>query len=101
MIVKALLLLVTFFCVTQLCYAQAIKTTIDTPTAANTALTNLGSNTDTSVTMAGEYKQPKSVIEQEKPIFWTWSADIGYESKLDSMSLTSTSITIWYSGRST
>ena len=31
--------------------------------------------------MGGEYKQPKNVIEQEKPVFWTWYVDAGYESE--------------------
>src|SRR5205823_317618 len=36
---------------------------------------------DGNLTMGGEYKQPKNVIEQEKPVFWTWAADIGYTSE--------------------
>ena len=31
--------------------------------------------------MGDEYKQPKNVIEQEKPVFWTWYVDAGYESE--------------------
>jgi hypothetical protein len=31
--------------------------------------------------MAGEYQQPKNVIEQQKPVFWTWYTDVGYESE--------------------
>ena len=31
--------------------------------------------------MGGEYKQPKNVIEQEKPVFWTWYVDAGYTSE--------------------
>jgi hypothetical protein len=42
---------------------------------------NIGSNADSNLTMAGEYKQPKNVIEQEKPVFWTWYVDAGYESE--------------------
>ena len=34
-----------------------------------------------NLTMGGEYKQPKNVIEQEKPVFWTWYVDAGYESE--------------------
>ena len=33
------------------------------------------------MTMGGEYKQPKNVVEQEKPVFWTWYVDAGYESE--------------------
>jgi len=42
---------------------------------------NIGSNADSNLTMGGEYKQPKNVIEQEKPVFWTWYVDAGYESE--------------------
>jgi len=31
--------------------------------------------------MGGEYKQPKNVVEQEKPVFWTWFVDAGYMSE--------------------
>ena len=33
------------------------------------------------MTMGGEDKQPKNVVEQEKPVFWTWYVDAGYESE--------------------
>src|SRR5262249_31986764 len=42
---------------------------------------NIGTNADSNLTMGGEYKQPKNVIEQEKPEFWTWYTDVGYESE--------------------
>jgi hypothetical protein len=31
--------------------------------------------------MGGEYKSTKNVIEEEKPAFWSWYANIGYESQ--------------------
>src|SRR5439155_16942900 len=36
---------------------------------------------DGNLTLGGEYKQPKNVIEQEKPVFWTWYTNVGYESE--------------------
>jgi hypothetical protein len=42
---------------------------------------NIGPNGDGNMTMGGEYKQPKNVIEQENPVFWTWYVDAGYESE--------------------
>jgi hypothetical protein len=42
---------------------------------------NIGSNADSNLTMGGEYKQPKNVIEQEKPEFWSWYTNVGYESE--------------------
>jgi hypothetical protein len=31
--------------------------------------------------MAGEYKSTKNVVEEEKPVFWNWYAEFGYESE--------------------
>jgi hypothetical protein len=31
--------------------------------------------------MAGEYKSSKEVVEQEKPVFWNWYSEVGYESE--------------------
>src|SRR5262245_4351105 len=42
---------------------------------------NIGPKADSNLIMGGEYKQPKNVIEQEKPVFWTWYVDAGYESE--------------------
>jgi hypothetical protein len=61
-------------------YAQAVSSTVQVPFAGS-ALMNIGSNADSNLTMGGEYKQPKNVIEQEKPVFWTWYVDAGYESE--------------------
>src|SRR5262249_42137284 len=61
-------------------YAQAVSPTVQVPFAGS-ALMNIGSNADSNLTMGGESKQPKNVIEQEKPVFWTWYVDAGYESE--------------------
>jgi len=61
-------------------YAQAVSPTVQVPFAGS-ALMNIGPNADSNLTMGGEYKQPKNVIEQEKPVFWTWYVDAGYESE--------------------
>ena len=75
---SAFLVVVTSLCAIRTSYAQANGPTVQTPFPAGSALINIGPNSDNSVTMAGEYKQPKNVIEQEKPEFWTWYADAGY-----------------------
>jgi hypothetical protein len=46
-----------------------------------TAQTSSASSSDQDVTMAGEYKTTRNVIEQEKPVFWDWAFDIGYMSE--------------------
>jgi hypothetical protein len=69
------------FCTTQFCCAQAVGPAVENTSTASTALINLGPNLDNSLTMAGEYKQPKNVIEQEKPVCWNWYADVGYWSQ--------------------
>jgi hypothetical protein len=40
-----------------------------------------GGDLPADVTMAGQYKATKEVVEQEKPVFWNWAADIGYTSE--------------------
>src|ERR1041385_1728205 len=81
----------TFFCAMSFfCYAQGVDTIVEIPTAAhNSALVEIptarqntaNSNSDTNVTLGGEYKSTKNVIEQEKPVLWAWYADVGYESE--------------------
>jgi hypothetical protein len=78
---SAYLVIVTSLCATRMSYAQANGPTVQTAFPASSALINIGSNTDSSLTMAGEHQQPKNVIEQEKPVFWTWYTDAGYESE--------------------
>ena len=83
------LLAALFFSATWICSAQ-VDTTVGTPTASkNSALVEIPTaaersadpNSASNITMGGEYKQPKNVIEQEKPVFWNWAADIGYTSE--------------------
>jgi hypothetical protein len=71
---------VTLLSATRMSYAQAVSSTVQVPFASN-ALMNIGPDGDANMTMGGEYKQPKNVIEQEKPVFWTWYVDAGYESE--------------------
>jgi hypothetical protein len=71
---------VTLLSATRMSYAQAVGSTVQVPFDGS-ALMNIGSNADSNLTMGGEYKQPKNVIEQEKPEFWTWYTDVGYESE--------------------
>jgi hypothetical protein len=61
-------------------YAQAVSPEVQVPFAGS-ALMNIGSNEDSNLIMGGENKQPKNVVEQEKPEFWTWYTDVGYESE--------------------
>ena len=71
---------VTLLSATRMSYAQAVSSTVQVPFAGS-ALMNIGPNGDANMTMGGEYKQPKNVIEQEEPLFWTWYVDAGYESE--------------------
>jgi hypothetical protein len=71
---------VTLLSATRMSYAQAVSSTVQVPFAGS-ALMNIGPNGEGNMTMGGEYKQPKNVIEQEKPVFWTWYVDAGYESE--------------------
>lgn len=72
---------IAFFCATHMSYTQSVDATIQNPFTAGSALINIGPNADGNLTLGGEYKQPKQVIEQQKPVFWTWYVDAGYESE--------------------
>ena len=74
------LVAVTLLSATRMSYAQAVSPTVQVPFTGS-ALMNIGPNGDANLTMGGEYKQPKNVVEQEKPLFWTWYVDAGYESE--------------------
>ena len=84
-----LLLIATFFCAERLAYAQGVDTIVEIPTTAHksalveipTARTDSQSNAAENVTLAGEYKSTKNVVEEQKPVFWTWLVDAGYESE--------------------
>jgi hypothetical protein len=72
---------VVFCCATHMSYAQGVDPTPQNPFPASSALLNIGPDADGHLTMGGEYKQPKNVVEQEKPVFWTWFVDAGYTSE--------------------
>src|SRR5436189_4170490 len=70
-----------FLCATRMSSAQAVYSTVQNPFPANSALLNIAPNADGNLTIGGEYKQPKNVVEQEQPVFWTWYTNVGYESE--------------------
>ena len=72
---------IAFCCATHTSYAQDSGPTVQNPFPASSALLNIGPDADGHLTMGGEYKQPKNVVEQEKPVFWTWFVDAGYTSE--------------------
>src|SRR5437867_11306683 len=72
---------IAFLCATRMSYAQAVCSTVQNPFPANSALLNIAPNADGNLTIGGEYKQPKNVVEQEQPVFWTWYTNVGYESE--------------------
>src|SRR5205807_6262241 len=78
---SAFLVTVICLCTTRMSHAQANDPTIQNPFSAGSALINIAPDADGNLTIGGEYKQPKNVIEQEKPDFWTWYTDIGYTSE--------------------
>ena len=71
---------IAFFCA-QTSYAQGNGPSVENPFPASSALLNIAPDADGHLTLAGEYKQAKNVIEPEKPVFWTWYFDAGYESQ--------------------
>jgi len=72
---------IAFFCAMCTSYAQDNGPTVQNPFPAGSALLNIAPNADGNLTLGGEYKQPKNVVEQEQPVFWTWYTDVGYESE--------------------
>ena len=72
---------IAFTCATHISYAQDNGLTVQNPFPAGSALINIAPNADGNLTLGGEYKQPKNVVEPEKPVFWTWYADVGYWSE--------------------
>jgi hypothetical protein len=84
------LLVAAFCCAERLAYGQGVDAVVEIPTTAHksalieipTARQNVAdANTDNSVTMAGEYKSTKNVIEEQKPTCWDWVVDFGYVSE--------------------
>src|SRR5205814_5066242 len=69
-------------------YAQSVDTMVEVPTTAHRSALieiptpqNPSGSPDNNIPMAGEYKSTKNVVEQEKPVFWSWYTDVGYESE--------------------
>ncbi len=62
-------------------HAQGVDPTVQNPFAPGSALLNIAPDADGHLTLGGEYKQPKNVVEPEKPVFWTWLVDAGYMSE--------------------
>ena len=84
------LLVAAFFCAERLAYAQVTGPMVEVPTTARgsaiieipTARQNVAdANADINVSLAGEYKSTKNVIEEQKPVCWNWYADFGYTSE--------------------
>ena len=71
-----LLLVGAVLCATRVCWAAGAAI-VEIPAAQ----TSNASSSDQDVTMAGEYKTTRNVIEQEKPVFWYWACDIEYKSE--------------------
>jgi len=68
------------FCATQFCFAQSsdILPTVQVPPSRPSVAIP---NSDRDLTMAGEYKSTKQVVEQEKPTCFNWYAEGGYTSE--------------------
>jgi hypothetical protein len=63
---------------THMSYAQGVDPTVQNPFPTGSALINIGPDANGNLTLGGEYKQPKNVVEQQKPVCWEWYADVGY-----------------------
>src|SRR5437764_7594576 len=72
---------IAFFCAARMSDAQGVDAAIQNPFLARNGLSNIGPDADGHLTLGGEYKQAKNVVEQQKPVCWTWYADIGYETE--------------------
>lgn len=68
------------FCATQFCSAQSsdILPTVQVPPSRPAAAFP---NSDSDLTMAGQYKSTKEVVGQEKPVCFNWYAEGGYTSE--------------------
>ena len=68
-------------------YGQGFDTVVEIPTARHgSALVEIHTSQTTdestpNLTVATEFKSTKNVIEQEKPVFWSWYTDVGYTSE--------------------
>jgi hypothetical protein len=99
---RNLAVIIAWLCAAQLSRGQALGPTVEIPTTGN-ALINIGSvsptNTNTATAIqdnltmgrtlsdgkevidAKDTKETKNVIEEAKPKFWSWYADVGYTSE--------------------
>jgi hypothetical protein len=85
---KSLLFVLAFCGATRVSCAQGVDTIVEIPTTARRSALieipttqNPAGNLDNTVTMAGEYKSTKNVVEEQKPVCWNWYADFGYTSE--------------------
>jgi hypothetical protein len=87
---RSLFLAVTFSCAGGVACAQSGDTIVQIPTAQGSVLVEVptarkqaaDSNSDTDITMAGEYKSTKNVVQAEKEsLSWTLNFQTGYWSE--------------------
>jgi hypothetical protein len=65
-----------FICAARLGYAAG-SAIVEIPTAKTSNASDPGQD----LTMAGESKSTKDIIEEQKPVFWNWAVDDAYESE--------------------
>ena len=84
------LLVAAFFCAERLAYGQGADTIVEIPTAHDSISIPLPTahqkpadvNSDNDLTMAGEYKSTKNVVQEEKEaLAWTLNFQVGYWSE--------------------
>jgi hypothetical protein len=85
---RSLLFVAAFACAGRAGYSQSVDTVVEVPTTAHRSALieiptaqNPTGNPDNTVTLAGEYKSTKNVVEEQKPVCWNWYADFGYVSQ--------------------
>src|SRR5207248_4921053 len=66
-------------------YGQGVDTIVEIPTTKH-ALVEIPTSQSAAasgeeLTVASEFKSTKNVVEPEKPAFWHWYVDDGYESE--------------------
>jgi len=79
-VARYLAFVVTSFCLVNLCRGQGVGPAVEIPTTRD-ALTDALWTVDNNITVATEFKSAKNVVEQEKPAFWNWYSEFGYESE--------------------
>ena len=73
---RFILVLFALCCSARVGYAAG-SAIVEIPTARTSDASGPGED----LTMAGEYKSTKNVIEEQKPVCWNWAADDGYETE--------------------